>query len=140
VADVSVYYFVRRSVTDGKESLSKRRATLEAIKDQGEAVMQSQRVVDHTELDGNGFLIGGGGDESQPVDALWAIIRSLESRARSREDGALKIAGGADNDRKTVLLRESREFRNEAQALRERIGRLSAPPEPYAAPRFSPRT
>jgi hypothetical protein len=31
--------------------LSKRRASLETIKDKGEAVMESQTVVDHTEVD-----------------------------------------------------------------------------------------
>ena len=136
MTDVSVYYFIRRGA-DGKESLSKRRATLEAIQGQGEAVMQSQRVVDHTEVDANGFLVGGVRDESHPADALWAHIRSLESRAKSRDNEALEIA---DGDRKTVRLLESRELRNEALALRRQVDRLSAPPEPYASPRFSPRT
>lgn len=86
MTDVPVYYFIRRG-TDGEESLSKRRATLEAIQGQGQAVMQSRRV-----------------------------------------------------DRKSVLLLESRELRNEAQALRHRVDRLSAPPEPYSRPRFSART
>src|ERR1700761_2981437 len=58
MADVSVYYFLRRSGIGGKELLSKRRATLETIKDRGAAVMRSQRVVDHTEVDGNGFSLG----------------------------------------------------------------------------------
>ncbi len=48
MTDVSVYYFVRHGGPGGKELLSERRATLETIKDRGKAVMQSQRVVDHT--------------------------------------------------------------------------------------------
>ena len=59
MTDVSVYYFVRHGGPAGKELLSERRATLETIKDRGEAVMQSRRIVDHTEVDGNGFVIGG---------------------------------------------------------------------------------
>jgi hypothetical protein len=43
----------------GAEILSKRRATLDAIKGKGEAVMGSQIVVDHREVDDNGFVIGG---------------------------------------------------------------------------------
>jgi hypothetical protein len=121
VTDASVYYFTRRSGPDGEELLSKRRATLETIKDKGKAVMQSRRVVDHTEVDENGFLIGGAGDESHPVDELWSRIRSFESRAKSRDNEALEIADDADNDRKTVLLLESLELRNEAQALRDRV-------------------
>jgi hypothetical protein len=77
VSDVSVYYFIRRGLPDGKELHSERRATLEAIKGWGIAVMESRRIVDHTEVDGNGFLIGGGSDQSDSVDEFWPRIRSL---------------------------------------------------------------
>lgn len=122
MTDVFVYYFIRRGGPDGKEFLSNRRATLEAIKDKGEAVMQSRRIVDHTEVDSNGFLIGGASDEPHPADELWPRIRSLESRAKSRDNEALKIVEG---DRKTALLLESLALRNEARALRDRVAYIA---------------
>jgi hypothetical protein len=124
MTDVSVYYFMRYGGPGGKELLSKRRATLEAIKDRGEAVMQSGRVVDHTDVDRNGFLIGGGSDESHPE--LWSQIRSLESRAKSRDGEVLKIVVGAESDRTQMLQRESLELRNQARILKTRVDRLRA--------------
>ena len=124
MTDVSVYYFMRHGGLGDKELLSKRRATLETIKYRGEAVMQSRRVVDHTEVDGNGFLIGGASDASHPE--LWPEIRSLETRAKSRDDEALKIAEhaeGAQGDRRRMLQRESLELRNQARVLRARAER-----------------
>ena len=76
MTDVYVYHFMRRGPA-GENILSKRRATLGTIKGKGEAVMESQIVVDHTEVDGNGFLIDGIDNES-PMDELWAEIRWLE--------------------------------------------------------------
>ena len=126
MTDVFVYYFMRRSGPGGKELLSKRRATLETIKDRGEAVMQSRRIVDHTEVDGNGFVIGGASDESHPVDGLWPQIRSLEFRARSRDREALKIVDGAECARRQMLHLESLELRNRARILRARVDRIKA--------------
>jgi hypothetical protein len=124
MTDVSVYYFMRRGGPGGKELLSERRATLETIKDRGKAVMQSQRVVDHTEVDGNGFLIGGAGDESHPE--LWSQIRSLEARAKSRDREALTIVEGAASGRRQMLLGESLELRNQARLLKTRVDRMRA--------------
>ncbi len=60
MTDVYVYHFMRSHGPAGEKSLSKRRATLATIEPMGgEPVMESQIVVDHTEVDGNGFLIGG---------------------------------------------------------------------------------
>ena len=94
---------------------------MEAIKDWGIAVMESRRIVDHTEVDGNGFLIGGASDESDSVGELWPRIRSLESRARSRTEEALGMIEVAQGDRKAALLLESFELRNEARVLREQV-------------------
>jgi hypothetical protein len=125
VTDVSVYYFMRYSGSGDKELLSERRATLEAIKyRRGEAIIQSQRVVDHTEVDGNGFLIGGASDPSHPE--LWPQIRSLESRAKSRDGEALQLVEGAEGDRKQMLHRESLELRNQARVLRAQADRIKA--------------
>jgi hypothetical protein len=121
MTDVSVYYFMRRSGPGGKALLSKRRATLASIKGKGEAVVQSRRIVDHTEVDGNGFVIGGVGDGSHPIDELWPHVRSLELRAKSRDDEALKIAEGGESDRKNRLHLESLELRKQARVLRNRI-------------------
>ncbi len=50
MSDVYVYHFMRRGPA-GKNILSKRRATIETINGKGEAVMESQIVVDQTEVD-----------------------------------------------------------------------------------------
>jgi len=119
MSDVYVYYFMRHLGPVGEKVLSKRRATLETIKGRGEAVMESQIVVDHTEVDGNGFLIGGVGNESHPMDELWAEIRSLERRASSRDSEALTLSESGDGKRIYLLRLESRELRNQAQRLRK---------------------
>jgi hypothetical protein len=126
MTDVSVYYFMRHSGPGAEELLSKRRATLHTIKDRGEAVMQSRRIVDHTEVDANGFLIGGTSEESHPAAELWPQIRSLESRARSRDGEALKISAGTESDRRHTLQWESLELRNQARILKSRIDRIKA--------------
>jgi hypothetical protein len=118
MTDVYVYYFMRCG-PHGDNVLSKRRATLQTIAGRGEAVMESQIVVDHTEVDGDGFLIGGVGNESHPMDELWAQIRSLERRAESRDSEALKLDESAEGELKYVLRLESRELRREAQRLRK---------------------
>ena len=119
MTDVYVYYFMRcRGQTDGNV-LSNRRATLETIKGKGEAVMESQIVVDHTEVDANGFLIGGVGNESHPMDELWAQIRSLERRANSRDSEALTLNERGEGQRIYLLRLESRELRNQAQRLKK---------------------
>ena len=117
MTDVYVYYFIRCRGTN-ERILSNRRATLESIKGKGEAVMESQIVVDHTEVDGNGFLIGGVGSESHPIDELWAQIRSLARRAISRDSEALALNDG-EADRIYSLRLESRELRKQAQRLKQ---------------------
>jgi hypothetical protein len=119
MTDVYVYYFMRLGPA-GEKILSKRRATLETIKGKGEAVMESQIVVDHTEVDGNGFLIGGFDNESHPMDELWPQIRSLERRANSRDREALTLNESGEGDCIYSLRLESRELRNQAQRLKKR--------------------
>jgi hypothetical protein len=116
--DMYVYYFMRGH--GGEKSQSKRRATLETIKNMGEPVMESQIVVDHTEVDVNGFLIGGVDDDMHPMDEGWAQIRSLERRANSRDCEARQLEEGTDGRRKYMLSLESRELRNQAQRLKKR--------------------
>jgi hypothetical protein len=119
MTDVYVYYFMRFRAPAGENILSKRRATLEAIKGKGEAVMESQIVVDHTEVDDNGFLIGGIGSESHTMDELWAQIRSLERRAKSRDSEALTLDENREGRLIYLLHLESRELRNQAQGLKK---------------------
>lgn len=121
MTDVFVYYFMRPGVAGGEESLSNRRATLETIRGRGDAVMQSQQIVDHTELDANGFVIGSPSNESHSVDELWPQIRSLELRAKSRDAEALKIPEGGDGARRQELQVESVELRDQARILKTRI-------------------
>jgi hypothetical protein len=125
MTDVYVYYFMRRGPA-GENILSKRRATLETINGKGEAVMESQMVVDHTEVDSNGFLIGGVCNELHPMDELWAQIRSLERRANSRDSEALKLNESTEGARKYMLGLESRELRNQAQRLKKQRADLMA--------------
>jgi hypothetical protein len=125
MCDVYVYHFMRRAPA-GKNILSKRRATLEAINGKGDAVMESQIVVDHTEVDGNGFLIGGIDNESRPMDELWAQIRSLERRANSRDSEALTLNERGEDARIYLLRLEGRELRNQAQRLRKQCGESMA--------------
>jgi hypothetical protein len=122
MTDVYVYYFLR----DGGKSMSKRRATLDTIKERGEPVMESQLVVDHTEVDSNGFLIGGVDNQSQPLDEHWSQIRSLERRAASRDIEAQDLSESTDGNRKYNLRLESRELRNQARKLQQLNGELSA--------------
>ena len=119
MTDMYVYYFLRSHGPAGERSLSKRRATLTTIELMGgEPVMESQTVVDHTEVDGNGFLIGGVDTGSHPEDESWAQIRSLERRAHSRDCEARLLNEGTDGARKYMLSLESRELCSQAKQLR----------------------
>jgi hypothetical protein len=124
MTDVVVYHFMRSSVPAGEEALSKRRATLAAIQGKGEAVMHSLHIVDHTEVDADGFVIGGASNESLSPDELWPRIRSFELRAKSRDDEALNIAEGVDSARKHRLQSESVELRSQARMLKLRVDRI----------------
>jgi hypothetical protein len=119
MTDMYVYYFMRCREPAGENILSNRRATLETIKSQGEAVMESQIVVDHTEVDGNGFLIGDVGNELHPIDEILAEIGSLERRAKSRDSEALTLSESDEGVQIYSLRLESRELRNQAQRLKK---------------------
>ena len=126
---MSVYYFMRPGGPAGAESRSKRRATLETIRGKGEPVMDSQLIVDHTEVDANGYLTGRASEDSHPSHELWAQARSLESRANSRDFEALKL-GDAGSDRQSALRAESRKLRDEARELRKRLSAINTGGKP----------
>ncbi len=126
MVDMYVYRFMRRRGSAGQDILSERLATLEAIKGRGEAVMESQLVVDHTEVDDNGFFIDGFGSESHPTDGLWSQIRSLERRANSRDREAMPLSESAEGARIYLLRLESRELRKQARKLQKQLADLMA--------------
>jgi len=123
MCDVYVYYFRTSNGPNGNRILSTRLATLEAIKDRGEPVMESQMVVDHTELDEDGFLVVTFGNNSVAIEDLTAQVRSLEARAHSRDNQALASADGIEQ---YMLSLESRELRKQARHLKRRRAEIIA--------------
>jgi hypothetical protein len=76
-------------------------------------------VVDHTEVDENGSLIGCVDNDSHPMNERWAQMRSLERRANSRNSEALTLDESGEGQRIYMLRLESRELRNQAQRLKK---------------------
>lgn len=124
MTDRYVYYFMRRHGSAGAGILSKLRATLEAIKGLGEALMESQIVVDHSEVDADGFVIGGFGGEPHSTGQHWPQIRSLELRAKSRDAEAADLDEQTDGAYKYMLELESRELRSQAKKLQQAAGAM----------------
>ena len=114
MCDVYIYYFIPSNERNA-DLLSTRPATLEAIRGRGEPVMATQLVVDHTELDGDGFLVASAGNISHEIDNIAAQIASLETRAASRDNEA---SASADGIEQYMLSLESRELRNQARLLK----------------------
>jgi hypothetical protein len=125
MTDMYVYQFVGPQGSGGKDAVSARAATLEAIKGRGEPLMESQLVVDQSELDADGFLLRFG-ISTHAIDNLWSEIRSLGLRAESRDTEALKLNESTEGQRKYMLQLESRELRAQARKLKaERIELLT---------------
>lgn len=118
MTDAYVYHFIGMDELTGKKVLSTRRATLEAIKGNGEPVMETQMVVDHSELDCHGFLPGGAANQANAEIALSDEIRSLELRSGSRDREASAM-GESQGDQQYMLQLESRELRKQVQTLRK---------------------
>jgi hypothetical protein len=123
MCDVYIYYFNSSNGPRGKNVLSTRPATLEAIKGRGEPVMESQIVVDHTELDTDGFLAATIGSDSHAIGDIAAQIWSLEVRAASRDNEALISKNGIEQ---YMLGLESRELRKQAGVLKSRRTEITA--------------
>src|ERR1700722_4580949 len=115
MADRYIYYFTARDIMTGETRLSSRPAPLPAIGGQGEPIMESQLVVDHTELDDNGFFIGGVGADFHLAEDIAAQIRSVELRAASRDSEALTMNDASEGRDKYMLTLESRELRGQAR-------------------------
>lgn len=125
MTDMYVYYFKGYPGSAGENTLSERPATLEAIKARGEPVMASQIVVDHTELDPEGFLNPYAGKHSALND-LAAEIGSLERRALSRDSAALELNDTTEGKDKYMLSLESRELRVQARKLKTQRDSVAA--------------
>jgi hypothetical protein len=124
MSDVYLYYFVMSNSPDGDNMLSTRPATLQTIMDRGgEPVMESQVVVDRTELDADGFLAAAIACDSHEVHDIAAQIWSLEVRAASRDNEGI---ASTDEIEKYMLSLESRELRKQAQFLKIRRAELTA--------------
>jgi hypothetical protein len=123
MSDVYIYYFIASTGQNGEETISIRPATLEAIKSRGLPVMASQIVVDHTELDADGFLVAAAGSGSHEINDLTAQICSLELRAASRDIEAIDGTDGIEN---YMLSLESRELRKQARDLKNRRAEQAA--------------
>jgi hypothetical protein len=133
MADVYVYHFVPFRVGDIPSAPSIRPATLSVIKGIGAPIMESQMVVDSSELDAEGFLTSVVGFCSSEITALTAKIRSLELRAASRDQA--QSTPSDLNPKDLYMLRlESRHLRaearqlaiNRANLLAEEAGHISA--------------
>jgi hypothetical protein len=116
MTDVYVYNFNAGNEPASQRSSPMRFATLAAIKNIGTPILESQLVVDHSELGDDGFLLRFG-DGLNQIDDLWTQIRSLNLRATSRDTEALSLIEGGDGPRRYLLSLESRELRREAQRL-----------------------
>jgi hypothetical protein len=112
MSDICIYYFMSNEV-NGENRTSARPATLEAIKGRGRPLMESQIVVDHTELDRDGFLADGG--ESHGIIDIDAQIWSLGVGAASRDSEAID---STDDIVKNMRGLESRERRKQTRPLR----------------------
>jgi hypothetical protein len=125
MTDVYVYYFLVRDGSTNETVLSRWPATLDAIKGKGEPVMESQIVADHTEIDGDGFLIAGmvngshGANGAHAVNDLTAQIKSVELRAASRDREALNLDEATQGKDRYMLSLESRELRSQAKKLKK---------------------
>jgi uncharacterized protein YacL (UPF0231 family) len=95
--------------------------------------MESQMVVDHTELDDSGFHIVADGVDSV-VKELNDQIRSVELRAASRDSEAEKLNEATDGKDKYMLSLESRELRLQARRLAaQRAEAINEDMQPSAA-------
>jgi hypothetical protein len=126
MCDAYVYYFMGWKDATGEKTLSKRPATLQAIKGKGEPIMESQIVVDDTQLDGDGYFNAPVGRGSDAVNDLSTQIGSLEVRAASRDLEASKLNDSSEGKEKYMLSLESRELRDQARIFRRRRSELLA--------------
>jgi hypothetical protein len=123
--DAYVYRFkgLNGIVEEGPDD--NRRATLDALKGRGDPVMESQTIVDHSELDDEGYFASNSGNESQSVDNVTAEIKSLGIRSKSRDFEARDLLEKDDGQRKYMLQLESRELVKQAKRLSNQLEEMA---------------
>jgi hypothetical protein len=117
VGDVYVYHFFPIAVGGAPASRSLLAATLPAIEKMGRPILESQIVVDESEIDGEGLLIPSVGFTPKKVTILNAQIKSLELRAASRDRQVQSMDPVSDSAAMYMLRLESRHLRLQAKKL-----------------------
>jgi hypothetical protein len=126
MADVRVYRFVPHPTARLPALPSLGPATLDAISAIGHPIMESEFVVDSSELDARGFLASPVAFGSSEITALTTKIRSLELRAASRDRCAQSMRSDCDEEQVQMLNRESRCLRAQERELTIRRAKLLA--------------
>jgi hypothetical protein len=123
--DAYVYRFKGLDGIGDEGPCDNRRATLDTLKGRGDPVMESQTIVDHSELDTGGFFASTTGNESQSADNMTAEIKSLGLRSKSRDIEASDLLEKDDGQRKYMLQLESRELVRQAKRLSNQLKDMS---------------
>jgi hypothetical protein len=117
MSDVYVYNFYPFVVGGERQSRSLCSATLTTIEAIGTPIMESQGVVDASQLTTEGYLVPPAGFGPHEITQLNAEIKSLEIRAEARDLLAHSLDAGADEATIYMLSLESRHLRRQAQKL-----------------------
>jgi hypothetical protein len=117
MSDVYVYNFYPFAVGGERPARSLFSATLTTIETIGTPIMESQGVVDASQLSTEGYLVPSAGFGSHEITQLSAEINSLELRAVARDLLAHSMDAGADEAAIYMLSLESRHLRRQAQKL-----------------------
>lgn len=117
MSDVYVYHFYPFGVGGEGRSRSLFAATLTAIHQVGTPIMDSQVVVDASQLTAEGYLLPSIGFGSPALTQLSAEIKSLEMRVAARDLLAHSMDSKTDEAAIYMLRLESRHLRREAQSL-----------------------
>ena len=117
MSDVYVYNFHPFAVGGEWRSRSLFSATLTAIEKIGTPIMESQAVVDASQITEEGYLVPSVGLGSLETTELSTEIKSLEIRAAARDVLAHSMDGCADEATIYMLRLESRHLRQQAQRL-----------------------
>jgi hypothetical protein len=124
--DAYVYRFKGLSGSGDEGPDDNRRATLDTLRGRGDPVMESQTIVDHSELDSDGFFASNSANESQSADNVRAEIKSLRLRSKARDLEARELREGDEGQRKYMLELESRELVKQAKLLSSQLDEMAA--------------
>jgi hypothetical protein len=124
MTDAYVYRFKGLDGMGNEGPNDNRRATLDTLKGKGDPVMESQTIVDQSELDHDGFFASNSSNESSSVDNVTAEIKSLGLRSKSRDFEARDLVDLCDGKRKYMLQLESRELVKQAKRLSKQLDEM----------------